>query len=122
VTATSETPETPEGLRAAGRALWRSITGDYELEEHEERLLLEACRTADLCDDLAGVVDAEGVLVDGRTHPSVVELRQQRILLARLIVALRVPLGAESDAKSSPAPRLQRRGVRGMYGIRGSAS
>jgi hypothetical protein len=93
----------------------------FELDEHELALLRQAARTADLCDALQAIVDVEGPIVDGRAHPAVVELRQQRIVLARLIVALRVPLGDQEDAATSAAGRLQRRGLRGVYGIRGTA-
>ena len=48
-----------------------------------------------------------------RVHPALVELRQQRIALARLLAALRVPTGEDTG-------RAQHRtGVRGVYGIRG---
>jgi len=49
-----------------------------------------------------------------------VELRMQRILFARLLVALRVPIGDAEDAGS--ADRLQRRGLRGVYGIKGGVA
>ncbi|WP_262391383.1 hypothetical protein [Nocardiopsis sp. CNR-923] len=55
-------------------------------------------------------------LGETRTHPALVELRNQRILLARLLVALRVPLGEEDDG----AERPQVRAVRGVYGPRAS--
>ena len=88
--------------------------------EHEAVLLARACRVSDVCADLQAVVDSEGPLVttrlgEQRTHPALVELRAQGMLLARLIVALRVPLG-DDDAESS---RPQRRGIRGVYGLRG---
>jgi hypothetical protein len=52
-----------------------------------------------MCDALqAAAVDVEGPLSttrlgETRTHPAPVELRAQQLLLARLVVALRVPLG-----------------------------
>ena len=49
-----------------------------------------------------------------RAHPALVELRQQRIVLTRLIVALRVPLGEQGDMD-----RSQYRGPRGVYELRG---
>jgi hypothetical protein len=104
------------------------VVEGFELDEHELTLLRQAVRAADLCEDLQAVVEEEGPIVAAygavRTHPAVVELRQQRILLARLIVALRVPLGDQEtgEAKSTPGRRLQRRGMRGMYGIRGGAA
>jgi hypothetical protein len=78
-------------------------------------LLRQACRVADSCDDLQAIVDSEGVLVAGRAHPALTELRQQRIVLARLIVALRVPLGDQEG-------RSQYRGARGVSAIGGGAS
>ena len=105
------------------------MLGDFALDEHERRLLVEACRVADTCEDLQAVVAGEGPLTKTRlgevkTHPAVIELRNQRILLARLIVALRVPLGADEEhpSKTSPVRRAPRRAVRGMYGVRGGAA
>ena len=116
-------PAPPKGARTAGRRLWRAILADYELDEHELTLLRQAVRVADLCDDLQAVVDNEGpVLRTGETvraHPALVELRQQRIVLARLVVALRVPLGDETDGQQAP-PRLQRRALRGVYAATGT--
>jgi hypothetical protein len=43
-----------------------------------------------------------------RAHPAAVELRQQQMTLARIIVALRVPLGEQQDA--GPV-RVQRRSI-----------
>ena len=111
-------PAAPRGLRAAGRRLWRAVVVDFELAEHELALLREAVRVADVCQELPKTIDAEGVFREQRVHPAVVELRAQRILLARLIVALRVPLSVEDD---QPGERTQRRGLRGVYGIRDSA-
>jgi hypothetical protein len=104
-------------MKAAGRALWRAVLTDYDLDEHELTLLRQACRVADACDALQAILDDEGLMAAGRAHPALVELRQQRIVLARLIVALRVPLG-ESEADD----RQQYRGARGVYAIRGGVS
>jgi hypothetical protein len=104
----------PKGLGASGRRLWKSVLTDYELEQHEEALLVQACRTADTLEDLQCVIDAEGVLLDTKPHPALVEARQQRLVLARLIVALRVPLGEEASPHVG-SPRLQYRGIRGVY-------
>src|SRR5687768_13191439 len=113
---TSSIPKAPTGAGAAGRRLWRSILAEFEVAEHEMALLRQAVHVAGLCDSLQVTVDREGVLLGGRAHPAAVELRQQRILLARLIVALRVPLGEQEDAQPR---RTQYRGVRGVYGLRG---
>lgn len=104
----------PAGAHAAGKRLWRAVLAEYQLEEHELLLLRQAVRVADMCDDLQALVDVEGPLREGRAHPALVELRQQRLMLARLVVALRVPMG-EQDAE---APRTQYRGLRGVYSPR----
>ena len=38
-----------DGLGEAGRALWRSVLGSYELSAGELELLHRACVTSDLC-------------------------------------------------------------------------
>jgi hypothetical protein len=111
-------PRAPQGARSAGRRLWRAVLRDYDLDEHEQALLTQAVHVADTCEDLQVLVDRDGPVLEDRAHPALVELRQQRILLARLIVALRVPLGEQDDG----AERSQYRGTRGVYGIRGGAA
>ena len=119
---TEKIPTSPRGCGAAGRKLWRAVLTQYELEDHEAALLERACRVADTCADLQVVVDAEGVMSTNRfgdpiAHPALVELRQQSIVLARLIVALRVPLG-EDDASSKHAPgRAPVRSLRGVHAL-----
>jgi hypothetical protein len=98
------------------------VVDEYDLERHEELLLIEACRTVDLLDRLAATVAADGHMVDAKVHPAAVEMRQQRIALARLLAALRLPAGEDGDLQAG-ARRPQRRvGARGVYGIRGSVS
>ncbi|WP_219413938.1 hypothetical protein [Pseudonocardia nigra] len=95
----------PPGLQDAGRALWRDLLDAFQLAEHERRILLECCRTADSLDQLAEVVASEGVMEPGtgRVHPALVEQRQQRAILAKLVASLRVP----DDSDERP----QRRGA-----------
>lgn len=108
-------PVTPRGLQSAGRRLWRSIIDDYDLEVHEESLLLQAARTADRLDRLAEEAASNGVTVinargDQVPHPALTESRQQSLTLARLLASLRLPTG-ENESE-----RPQRRGaVRGGY-------
>lgn len=113
-------PAAPMGSKAAGRRLWRAVLADYELDEHELLLLAQAARVADLCVELQRLVDEDGPLVGEprRINPALVELRQQRLVLARLVVALRVPLGDQAEGMVRP----QRRGVRGFYGVKGLVS
>lgn len=112
----SKAESTPPGLASSGRRLWRSVVADYELDCHEELLLLEACRCVDRLDALAGQVTGSVLTTNGRgepvAHPAVVEARQQSLTLARLLASLRLPSG-------EVAGRPQRRGAaRGAYEIR----
>src|SRR3954469_23712968 len=113
----SSIPEpAPAHTGPAGRRLWDAINREFQLAEHELILLRQAVRVADTCTDLQAMLDRDGLLVRNRIHPASVELRQQRLLLGRLIVALRVPLG---DTGDDDAPRTQYRGLRGPYAPRG---
>lgn len=118
MTGENRIPAAPPRTGTEGRRLWRAVLDVYELEEHEMALLRQAVRTVDTCAMLQTMVDGEGVIVDGKANPAMVELRQQRIILARLIVALRVPMGEVAGT----GKRTQYRGVRGVYGIRGAVS
>jgi len=106
----------PPKLDAAGTRLWRAVTGVLDLDEHEVLTLRELCRTADMLDTLQAIVDRDGPLLESsqgaRAHPALTELRQQRIVYARLVSALRLPVGITED-------RSQRRsGPRGVYPIK----
>lgn len=108
---------TPPGLKAAGRRLWASVTDEYDLDEHEVALLVEACRTKDLLNELDATIRRDGVVIPGeqgpRVHPAVTEARQQKTSLNQLIASLRLP--------SDEGVRPQRRGAaRRAYGIRGA--
>jgi len=113
-------PRLPAGLATAGKALWRAVTVEYEIDQHELLLLREACRCADRLDRLAveaaaGTVTVENHRGDQVAHPAMVEARQQSLTLARLLASLRLPSGEETGER-----RPQRRGAaRGSYGIRG---
>lgn len=116
---TTSAPRTPAGLQQGGRRLWKAVSGDYVLSEHETIVLREACRTVDALDGLQALVEGDGLMSESsqgaRIHPALVELRQQRIALARLFTALQIPL---DDLEG----RTQRRGgPRGVYGL-GSVS
>jgi hypothetical protein len=104
-------PPEPESLGEPGRALWGAISSTYVIDaEPLRQQLVQVCQTADILDRLQEVIERDGILADSsqgvRTHPAVVEQRQQRIVFARLLAALGVPAGSE------PA--------RGVYGIRGA--
>jgi hypothetical protein len=112
-------------LREAGLRLWTSVTDNWELDEHELLLLLQAANTADLLDELTDVLDRDGAIHDTpqgtRAHPAAVERRQQALTLARLVAALRLPAGADGDHQAN-ARQPRRQGVRSVQAIRGVVS
>ena len=95
-------PRAPQGLGAAGRALWRRLHADgltYRADEVE--VLREAARTADVVARLEEALVDVDVIVPGSRgqdalHPAVAELRLQRQLLAQLLGKLDVPEEAEA--------------------------
>lgn len=111
--------KTPPGLKSGGRKLWRSVTDDYELGEHELSILVEAARTVDALDALESIVRSEGVTNISpqgvRAHPALVEARQQRVTLAKLVASLRIPLDDHEEAGRMPQKRV---GVRSVSAIR----
>ena len=110
----------PDNLDAGGRALWRAITKDHDLDAAQLVQLTEACRAKDrldkLDDLLRGDVDSWArLVVDVASDGSVFELRITNALsrandtanlMKQLLAALRLP-----DAESGRRP--QRRGARG---------
>jgi hypothetical protein len=113
-------PVVPRGLGPAGRELWKSTLQRWELDAHELAQLREIARTADLCERLAAVVARDEPSSTVAARHAIVELRQQRVTLARLIAALRLPGGLQQDADDAAMrARDQRRQLRGFYGIRG---
>lgn len=120
----TKVPRPPAELSTTGRALWRFVASNYVLDGHETVLLRELCRTSDALDGLQAVLDAEGLMAEtsqgSRPHPALVEARAQRLVMARLLVALGLPSG-EAGATTLPA-RPVPGGVRGIYGVPGGAS
>ncbi|MGJ6125978.1 hypothetical protein QN239_25715 [Mycolicibacterium sp. Y3] len=83
----------PHGLNYQGQKLWQSITasfGKLEDDPDKRRILEDACRTADIIDDLEKGRRGQPLIVQGSTkqpvvNPLIAELRVQRGLLAQLI-------------------------------------
>ncbi|MGP5724611.1 terminase [Arthrobacter rhombi] len=109
----------PANLKAGGKKLWKAVTDEFELGEHELSVLLEASRTVDALEALEKVVRAEGVTMTSpqgvKAHPALVEARQQRVTLAKLVASLRIPL--EDSAEVGRLPQ-QRSGVRAVSVVR----
>jgi len=86
------TRKSPDGLRRRGAAFWRKIAASYDLSTAERELLLEAARTIDLVERLEKVIaESPGLTIGLRAHPAVVEIRQQRLALGRLLAQLQIP-------------------------------
>jgi hypothetical protein len=81
----------PRGTGPAGRAIWSAVSDGFELEAHELQVLAQIATVADRIDALDKAVTRDGVLVDGRAHPALIESRLQRVTMARLLVTLRLP-------------------------------
>jgi hypothetical protein len=99
---------------SAGLKVWQQVTDEYELDQHELALLREICRTLDSLDDLQKHLDKDGVMVqksfeDRVINPCLNELRQQRLVLAKLVAALHLPQGlADGLAPAAPKQRTRK--------------
>ncbi|GAA3617394.1 hypothetical protein ACG5V6_14960 [Streptomyces chitinivorans] len=106
----------PDGLGAVGGRLWEEITGEYELAPDELALLAEACRTADELEAMRQAAASGPVLVKGstgqvRTSDLYGELRQHRLLLAKLLTQLALP-DEDEDAGRTPAQQRASKAAR----------
>ena len=106
-------PRMPAGLGAAGRRVWREITGTWDLDGREAQLLVEACRCLDAAAELDAAVARDGVTVSGasgqlRQHPALSEARQQRLAAAKLLGLLDLP-ASEDDQRPMTAASQQAR-------------
>ncbi|MGH3722033.1 MAG: hypothetical protein ACRDRI_24960 [Pseudonocardiaceae bacterium] len=81
----------PRGTGAAGKSLWAAVATNFVLESHELEVLAQIATVADRIDALDKAVTRDGVLVDGRPHPALIESRLQRVTLGRLLALLRLP-------------------------------
>jgi hypothetical protein len=122
----AQIPRTPAGLRRRGKALWQSVIADFDLSEGEGALLLEGCRCLDDIEALQrAVADAPMTTIGSRgqdvVHPLRAELRSERLLLAKLLSQLDVPLpdvgpgkwdglSASSRARKASRARWDNRG------------
>lgn len=105
----------PRNLANPGKKLWDSTLEQYEFSDAELALLEEACRLRDHIALLDDVVKAEGVMSTSsqgvRVHPALVEARQSRLALARLLATLSIPPLEDDLPKSGRARGVYRRGA-----------
>lgn len=86
----------PRTLRTSGKKLWQDVTKEYDLRPDEYRILEDACRQADLVDELAKAQDSEDLMIQGSMgqmilHPLIAEVRQHRTTLSNLLAKLKLP-------------------------------
>ena len=55
-------PRPPRGAGPAGKRLWRAVQSEYQLDEHEQALLVALVRQVDRLDQLAGCVPDQQVV------------------------------------------------------------
>ena len=106
------------GLQMGGRRLWNRVQKEFELGQHEEAVLLQACRIVDVLDRLQTVIDEGDVVISSpqgtKANPAIVEFRQQAVTLAKCMASLRIPI---DDGQTGRQPQ-QRVGIRPATGIR----
>lgn len=100
----------PTKLSTKSRRLWNSVTETYELRADELRILEDACREIDLIERLeAELVEGDLIVLGSQgqpvANPLVVEIRQHRGQLQRLLGSLKLPDedGRAAESRSSSA-------------------
>lgn len=125
-------PRPRNGLKSAGKGLWRAVVDEYDLDGQGLELLAQACRTVDVIAALDAVVAREGTMSTSsqgpRVHPALVESRQQRMALRQLVGSLGLDLEDEdvdpavSAMARSDQARAAARARHGSGGFGGAAS
>jgi hypothetical protein len=71
-------PAALDGLSAEARGFAERTANEYEIDEHAAPLVMDAARALHRKAAFERVVDAEGVLVDGKPHPLLKPLAAER--------------------------------------------
>jgi hypothetical protein len=96
----------PDGLDAAGRRLWDSVTATFVLGAGEVEILRQACRTSDEITSLEAELRGSSLVVAGyagqpRPNPLLKIIQDHRLLLRRLVDSLNLP---DEDEESGLRP------------------
>jgi P27 family predicted phage terminase small subunit len=80
----------PSHLSPDGKVLFTKVTCDYQLEEHQLRLLQLACEAWDLAQEARAQIAKDGITIEGREggirqHPCVAVARDSSCRFAALI-------------------------------------
>jgi hypothetical protein len=102
----------PEGLGAAGAALWAKFVPAFVFEAREEAVLVLACRQQDDIATLEAALADEGAVVTGsrgqqRVNGALAELRQARLAQARLLGSLKLPEEDDDKPRDAKSKRAQ---------------
>jgi hypothetical protein len=121
-------PRTPSGLCRRGKTLWKSVVVAFALAESETALLLEACRALDDVEALCQAVAAAPMTTIGSRGQEVInplraELRSERLLLAKLLSQLDVPMPSDGPGEwdGLSASARARKAVRVRWDHRGGS-
>ena len=95
-------PVAPRGPGFYLRTLQGHLIGEPEAE-----ILVEISRVLDLIDALQAVLDESSLVVNGKPNPVLIELRQQQLVLAKLI-SLVPPAVESAGAVPPPSPKTLR--------------
>lgn len=108
----------PRGLGSGGKALWKAITDEHDLDATQTVQLEEACRAKDRCDQLdkllRGEVETWAEIIGDEDHltcrlqiaPALGKANETANLMKQMLAALRLP-----DPQTGKKP--QYRGPRG---------
>ena len=97
-------PTPPKALSREGKALWRTVTADYDLEPHHLRLLRLFLEALDRAAEAQKVLDEGGIVITDRfgtpkPHPAVQIKRDAEVAAARLLREL------DLEGEPDPSPR-----------------
>lgn len=101
--AENTTPKAPSGLGLPARRMWKGVVAGYELTTTELELLGQACRVLDTIARMEAALADEPMIVAGSTgqpkaNPLGREIREERLLLARLLDQIGLPTDAQAGA------------------------
>lgn len=105
--ADAERPKAPAHLKAATRRWFDSVLDDYELEQHDVRLLTLAAEAWDRGQQAREAIAENGLTFNDRfgaphAHPAIAIERDNRIAFARLLRELSLSIDGPDEAPRAP--------------------
>jgi P27 family predicted phage terminase small subunit len=102
----------PKDLQAPGRALWRDVLAEFELNSAELALLYQLCQTVDELAAMKSDLAEMGMVTMGsrnqpRVNPLLAVIAAHRKLADQLVVALGLPLEGEVVGRRRSAQAKQ---------------